>query len=49
MLLQQLLVQRSASFSPGDYLPFMDTLKLKYREPIISALVRDCSAVRHCK
>jgi len=43
-LFQQLLVQRSASFSPGDYLPFMESLALKYGPLILSALERDASS-----
>jgi hypothetical protein len=43
-LFQQLLVQRSASFSPGDYLPFMDSLAVKYKQLIVSSLERHFSS-----
>jgi hypothetical protein len=40
-LLHLLLVQRSGSFCPGDYLPFMDSLAAKYSDHIMAALLRN--------
>jgi hypothetical protein len=44
-LLQQLVVHRSATFSLGDYLPFMDSLAVKYSGFIVAALYTDSTAI----